>query len=160
MISEQTLKDMSFLFGNSTAPQLSLVEQIGNSTLQYRTTRNALVTRVIGNAFAYASQQLIAFAATHIENNYIFDFGINVNTRNISGWETLSMTERNQVATGVANLFEAQNITANVTMETPAPPGASHANAIVAVSWVVPTTIITPSVPVVATPVENGNASN
>ena len=70
------------------------------------------------------------------------------------------MTERNKVATGVANLFEAQNITANVTMETPAPPAEVHTNAIVALSWVVPTTIITPSVPVVATPVENGNAGN
>lgn len=141
---------MAFLFGNSNTPQLSLVEQIGNSTLQYRNTRTALVNRVITAAFTYVTQQLQAFCASHVENTYTFDFGIH--NRNITGWEGLSIAERNQVATGVANLFAAQNITANATNESGPVPAVS---ATLVLSWAVPAAIIVPVAAAVA-----GNSNN
>ncbi len=131
---------MAFLFGSSNTPQLSLVEQIGNSTLQYRNTRTALVNRVITAAFTYATQQLQAFSTSHVENTYTFDFG--TSARNVTGWETLSIAERNQVATGVANLFAAQNITANATNEANVERAVS---ATLVLSWAVPAAIIVPT---------------
>lgn len=140
---------MAFLFG-STTPQLSLVEQIGNSTLRYRSTRDALVARMTTATFAYAQQQLQSWASSHVENTYAFDFG--TNARNISGWEGLSIAERNQVATGVANLFAAQNISPVTRAETAANvtglAGFPAVSAMLTLTWTVPPAIIVPAVPV------------
>lgn len=120
---------MSILFDTETP--LSLAEQLGNATLQYRQSRNMSVNRTISIAISDATRQLLSYASGNFGNTYTFVFG------NVEGWIDLSTAERNLVAAGVSEALKNQGITVVRNIENNGS-GQTRQIASLVCTWVVP----------------------
>lgn len=121
---------MSILF-DTDETHLSLVEQLGNATLQYRQSRDISVNRTISIAINDATRQLISYAAGNFTNAYTFVFG------SVEGWAGLSTSERNLVAAGVSEALIKQDITVVRHIENKSPGEYIQAASLIC-TWVVP----------------------